>query len=340
MVSRAPALEPAAAHVWTRRSTGILKAAVGLGLLAALLFFGRIDLKALSVLSDAPSVIGICLALLALSVPLAAVRWGILLRALGLSIPFRSLLHFVAIGLVANLFVFGTTGGDAVRGLYAWRSIGGASPRVAVSVIADRLFSLLALLFLSLTFTLFSWHWMRQIPGLAALGTMLFVAFAAGALAGCTLIVIPTLMRRLEERLSRWPLLARLATQARDVIVLFRASPFRLLGAFVLAVAIQLTMVACVVMLADAVKIGNLRTADFLFAVPLTFLANSLPLTPSGIGIGEAAFEQICHWLEPVPSNAAYSSIFFAFRAISMVVSLAGLVSFVIYRNKSRSDAA
>jgi glycosyltransferase 2 family protein len=72
--------------------------------------------------------------------------------------------------------------------------------------------------------------------------------------------------------------------------------------------------------------------------VPLTLVANALPLTPNGIGIGEAAFDQICRWLEPVPSGAAYSSIFFAYRTISMLASLPGLVSFVIYRNKTASD--
>jgi hypothetical protein len=73
--------------------------------------------------------------------------------------------------------------------------------------------------------------------------------------------------------------------------------------------------------------------------VPLTLVANSLPLTPNGIGIGEAAFDQICHLMERVPSGAAYSSIFFALRAVSVLASLPGFVSFALYRNEDKLAA-
>jgi uncharacterized protein (TIRG00374 family) len=341
MESRAPALNQSGARVRSRLWSGLLKVAVGLGLLAALLFWGRIDLKALSVLTDAPLSIAICLVLVLLAIPLAALRWSILLRAFGLSIPFGKLVHFVAIGLLANLFLFGPTGGDAVRGVYAWRAIGSSSSaRVAVSLLADRLFGVLGLLSIALAFTLFNWHWMRQVPALAALGTLLLLGFAACVVAASALFVAPRLTRPLEQRLSRWPRVAELIVHLHELILLFRSRPFRLLGALALAVMIHILTVAGVVVLAEAVKIGHLGAADFLFAVPLTFAVNALPLTPSGIGVGEAAFDQICRWLEPMPSGAAYSSIFFAYRAVSMVASLAGLASFVIYRNEARSDPA
>jgi uncharacterized protein (TIRG00374 family) len=340
MESRAPALDRPHPRAWLRIWTVLLKATLGLGLLAALVFLGRIDLQALSVLAEASSAVAICLALVLLTIPLAALRWGILLRAFGLSIPFGKLVHFVAIGLLANLFLFGPTGGDAVRGVYAWRSVGRGSGRVAASVLADRLFSMFGLLSLALAFTLFNWHWMRQVPALAALGTLLLLGFAACVVAASALFVAPRLTRPLERRLSRWPRAAELVVHMHELSLLFRTKPFRLLGALALAVMIYMLTVAGVVVLAEAVKIGHLGAADFLFAVPLTFAVNALPLTPSGIGVGEAAFDQICRWLEPMPSGAAYSSIFFAYRAVSMVASLAGLASFVIYRNEARSDPA
>jgi hypothetical protein len=53
--------------------------------------------------------------------------------------------------------------------------------------------------------------------------------------------------------------------------------------------------------------------------------------------VGEAAFDQICHWLEAVPTSAGYSSIFFAFRAAAFLGYLLGLGSFAFYRNCSRT---
>jgi glycosyltransferase 2 family protein len=74
-----------------------------------------------------------------------------------------------------------------------------------------------------------------------------------------------------------------------------------------------------------------------MFAVPLTSMVNALPLTPRGIGVGEAAFDQICPWLEPTLSGAAYSSIFFAFRVVSSLTCIPGLISLAVYRNAAGS---
>src|SRR5262249_22882883 len=172
MESRAHALGQADSRTPARRRwwTGLAKAALGLGLLAALIFWGQIDLRAVLTLAAAPSAIGACLVLLYLALPIAALRWRILLRALGVSIAFVNLLHFVAIGVLANVLLLGSAGGDAVRGTYAWRALGRSGGRVAVSVLADRLFTLLAVLLTSLAFSLLYWNRMQQVPALAALG--------------------------------------------------------------------------------------------------------------------------------------------------------------------------
>src|SRR5262249_42320806 len=147
MESRAPVLEadrvPARRRLWTN----LAKMALGVTLLAALVFWGKIDLNVLLELTAAPWAVVTCLALLFLALPVAALRWGIFLRALGVSIPFFNLLHFVAIGLLTNVLLLGSAGGDAVRGIYAWRALGRSGGRGAVSSIADRMFRLLLFLF-------------------------------------------------------------------------------------------------------------------------------------------------------------------------------------------------
>jgi uncharacterized membrane protein YbhN (UPF0104 family) len=340
MESRAPAIEQADSRAAARRRwwIGLAKTALGLALLAALVFWGQIDLKVLSELTAAPSAVVTCLALLFLALPVAALRWSILLRALGISIPFVTLFHFVAIGVLANVFLLGSAGGDAIRGIYAWRALGCSGGRVAVSILADRLFSLLGVLFTSLAFSLFYWHRMQEVPALAALGTSISAAAAACVIGACVLFAAPGLARPLELWLLRWPFAAGLLVQVREVILMLRTNPLSLLAAFALALVTQVLSVFAVLVLAEAIKIGVLSAADYMFAVPLTLIVNALPLTPSGIGVGEAAFDQICRWLESTPSGAAYSSIFFAFRVVSTLICIPGLISLVIYRNTARSE--
>jgi len=66
--------------------SGLARTALGVGLLAALVFWGQFDLRALLKLT--PSAVMSCLAILLVSIPIAAVRCAILLRVVGVSIRF------------------------------------------------------------------------------------------------------------------------------------------------------------------------------------------------------------------------------------------------------------
>src|SRR6266851_2765737 len=237
MESRAHAPGQADSRASARRRwwTGLARTALGLALLAALVSWGQIDLRALLELSATPSAVVTCLGLLFTAIVVAALRWSILLRALGVSIRFVRLLHFVAIGILTNVLVLGSAGGDAVRGIYAWRALGGSGGRVAISVLADRLFTLLAVLFTSLAFSLLYWPRMQQVPALAALGTSIIAAAAACVIGACVLFAAPGLIQPLEVWLLRWPTAASLLGQGRGVILMLRTSPLSLLAAFALA---------------------------------------------------------------------------------------------------------
>jgi uncharacterized protein (TIRG00374 family) len=305
-------------------------------LLAALVLWGQIDLRALLELT--PAAVVTCLAILLVSLPIAALRWAVLLQVVGVSLRFMDLLHFIAIGVLGNVLLLGSIGGDAIRGLYAWRAVGRSGGRIAVSVLADRLLSVLAALFIPLAFSVLYWHRMQQAPALAALGTSIIAAAAACVVGASVLFTAPDLTRPLEAWLLRWPRVARLVAELREMILMLRTSPLALLAAFALALATQILGVLAVFVIAQAMKIGTLSLADYMFAVPLTLIANALPLTPSGIGVGEAAFDQICRWLEPTPSGAAYSSIFFAFRLVSTLTCMPGLISLAVYRNAASTS--
>jgi glycosyltransferase 2 family protein len=336
--------EHARAEADSRASTlrrwliGLARLGLGIALLAALVVWGQIDLRALLELT--PSAVVTCLAILLVSLPLAALRWTVLLQVVGVSLRFVDLLHFVAIGVLGNVLLLGSIGGDAIRGLYAWRALGRGGGRIAVSLFADRLLSVLAALFIPLAFSLLYWHRMQQVPALAALGTLIIAVAATCTVGAGVLFAVPDLTRPLEARLLRWPRVARLVSELREMIHMLRTNPLALLAAFGLALATQILAALAVFVVAQAMKIGALSAADYMFAVPLTLVANGLPLTPSGIGVGEAAFDQICRWLESTPSGAAYSSIFFAFRLISTLTCIPGLISLVIYRKAARSGSS
>jgi uncharacterized membrane protein YbhN (UPF0104 family) len=115
-------------------------------------------------------------------------------------------------------------------------------------------------------------------------------------------------------------------------------NPMALLGALTLALLSQAITVTAVMVVGIALGADTLRPADYMLAVPVTLLANTLPITPNGLGIGEAAFDQICRWLATSPQHVPYSNIFFAFRLLGLVASLSGLVSLFLYRNSATRE--
>lgn len=219
--------------------TAAVKVTIGLTLLGGLLYWGQLDPRTLYVLADNPWVIVACLGLLFLAWPLGTLRWQILLRALGMSVPFTKLFHIFSITTALNNFLLGIAGGDAARIWYVWQASGrDSSGRIAIAVFADRLFGFISIVTISLTFLAFNWSRIRDIPALSALSNTLLIALAASAVVAVALRVAPNLALYLERRLSRWPSVAALVARTSNVAAVFQHNPLTLLIAFVLSLLI------------------------------------------------------------------------------------------------------
>ena len=128
-----------------------------------------------------------------LTLPIAALRWSIILRILGLRLPLMALVHMHAHRHRDGQFLFGTASADAVRGIYAWRALRGHTPRIAVSLLADRALSLAAMITLATLFMLLRLDRISRFRRLTAL----FVVGRARArrdraIAGVALLLAPS----------------------------------------------------------------------------------------------------------------------------------------------------
>lgn len=316
-------------HAWIQ----IAKVLLGLGLICMLLLVGQINLRSVFALASRPYVVVIAFLLIYLTIPLGAYRWVIVLRIFGLTLPFRLAYHFTAIGVVAGIFLPGFIGADTVRVAYAWRDLGYGPGRIAFSILLDRLLGLFALSTIAALMTVINWHQLQLTPGLHLLAVSVLGLFVTAVAAGLLMLIVPLPLSMFDDWPGRWVRVARVVDQIRDVLVMARQNPKPLLASFAIALVIQSLQVSTIVVIALTLAIGNLSATDYFLAAPLTLIANAVPLTPNGLGVGEILFDQMCHSLEQDPSTTAYSSIFFAFRALAIFVSLVGLISFVIYRH-------
>jgi uncharacterized membrane protein YbhN (UPF0104 family) len=173
----------------------------------------------------------------------------------------------------------------------------------------------------------------REVPELSLLAVSLLICLAVASIVGGILFAAPSLLRLNLPRLQRYPHFQRLITQIRDVLLAFRDRPGVLGAALCLSFAIHILTITGLLFIAQSLQVGDVTLLDVAVAAPLAMVANILPFTPGGLGVGEAAFEQICRWLAPASAlSAPYASIFFAFRAVSLVMLIPGAIAFLIHR--------
>ncbi len=301
--------------------------AVGFALLALLFYFRVIDVGALRALLSRPDLLILATAASLANIPLESLRWHVLLRAQGLSSRFGHTTRIMATSIFFANFLPGAAGGDLIRGVYIYKAAQGRRTPALLSIMVDRLIGLVAFVLVGLVAVIAR-------PGMR-LGVLEFSIIALSALFVAALVVVYLFGHRIGQLLQR--LLSgrsmRLAQIIDDTGAALRqyARDWRSVGlALLLSVAIVALAVGPIVLIAEAMEFGGLSVLEYGIAGLYALIANTLPVTPGGLGIGETAFASACMMLQPQAAHAAYGTIFLAFRAVFMVSTLPGLVAYLI----------
>ena len=233
----------------------------------------------------------LAIALGVLLVDLTVTSWRLvmLLRARGFAITLGDALRLTLVGNLFNL-VLPAGGGDVARFYYAAADASGRRAELAAILVFDRFVGLIALLVLPALLLPFIFGAVTS----SMLLTSLVKAAAITALAlimGLALVIVPSkgIAPPLAWILQRLPFSAKLS-QFVETIRAYRLQPSVLVGVlFVSLVAHALSgLVIAIVHSANGPFVPYAGVLSLL-----GFVANSIPLTPGGIGVGEAAFSAL-----------------------------------------------
>ncbi|MGQ0642812.1 MAG: lysylphosphatidylglycerol synthase transmembrane domain-containing protein [Gemmatimonadaceae bacterium] len=279
----------------TSRLRRVASTLVRLGIAGAVFWFlartGRVDWRALATLVNRWGTLLVALGLVTLLFALTAWRVCVLLRARHLQLTLRDSMELL---MVTNLFTLVLPGGtgDIVRLYYTTRDTPGRRTEVATILLLDRMTGLLALTLFPLIAAPLCLPLIRQSPVLQTL-----VVLAASVSAGLVVAAAVAMSRRARAMpLVQWflrnvPLRGYLSLML-DTLQTFRTNLRPLLVATgVSVVAHALGMVVFILLIAAMQGNSGLVAVPFLAA--LGMMANNVPLTPGGLGVGEAAFESL-----------------------------------------------
>lgn len=306
----------------------LIKLGIGLCGLALLIKFGSIDLSAFSSLALRPGLVILAFFALLLTAPLASWRWCLLMRALGFKLTFAWTVNVTFISQFFNTFMPGAYGGDLVRVALTYRATNRGLSRIVFSVATDRLTGLLALMILGVA----------MIPSLPnQFGERLewvAMALATVGVAGVALLIlageqIVSLIAKLPA-----PVGPAVGKFGYDLMAALRAY-MRHPGILLLAIGISLTQYLLVLgalfALGEAMLFKGLSLSGYVVAGVWALISSALPITPGGMGIGEAAFNYIAQAMTVAPvGSEGFGSIFLAMRMITIIIGLFGLVPLLV----------
>jgi Predicted integral membrane protein len=317
----------------------VVKLAVGIIGIVVLLTIGHIDFRVLLSAADRPELLTLAFLSLLATVPLAAVRWWLLLRSLDFAVGVRWTVNITFISLFFHTFLPGAYGGDLVRLGLAYRATGGKLNRLTCSVLADRISGLVALLLLSLLLVpVLPEAYASRLEWVAA------IAFVAG-LAGLAVVLfwgdgVVRLLGALPKPVG--PLLARIAGEGIGALRAYITRPAVLAAAVAISIVQYALVLAALIALGWAMRFTDLPIAGYLVAGIWSLVANALPVTPGGLGVGEAAFAHVALIFAPpqTAGQATLGTIFLAMRVLSIVIGVIGVLPWLLNRVDVRGGIA
>ena len=311
----------------------IARIAAGLILLGALFYFRLIDFDELRQALAHPGLLALTLLACVGTMPLAGLRWHVLLRSQGLVLHLWHTIRIVAMGAFFATFLPGGSGGDIVRGVYIYQASHGRRTSALLSIFIDRLIGLAAFILFGVVATL-TRPWEHY--GVLEYGVFGIAVVFLGLLA--VLFLLGHRIARLVNLLfaGRSRRLAQVIDDAGEALHQYAREWRSLLLALAVSMVIVLFAAGGIVLIAAATAFGGLSPVEYGIAGVYAMIANSLPFTPGGLGIGEGAFASACVMLEPQTSGIAYGTIFLVFRCILVLSTLPGLVAYLVYPQRAQ----
>lgn len=249
-------------------------------------------------------------------------RWYRLNQTHAHGLSFFSTFISIYIGLFFNNVLPGSISGDLARINYLYRHTNGSPIEGTLSVVVDRVIGLLGVFYLldlvgfvSLN-EIYVGHYLY-------LEWLIKVCFGISFILTSIIFSLIFLPDRLYQYVSlhHWPIMADLAKALR----VYKRSPFTILECIFASMLTQLIIAVVIALVAYALGFHTLLFYHFTIASLVTQLVNLIPLSPGGLGVGEAAFAKTMILFSH--KTLPFATILLSYRMFSLLsVMPAGLI--------------
>ncbi|MEM7645905.1 MAG: lysylphosphatidylglycerol synthase transmembrane domain-containing protein [Pseudomonadota bacterium] len=252
-------------------------------------------------------------------------RWKLLLGLESVEISLPRAYQLSLVGIFFNFFMPGGVGGDVVKAAYLMRDYQAKKWFIGWSILVDRILGMLALfLYSGITGVLFY----KKLPAtlqMSVYSLSLMILFGLVSLVG---ILIFSPKKNIEKLLKSQPLLEKSLLP----LFYFFQRPSKIVVPFLLSLVGQGLVMGIAALLVFSAGV-SLSLWMILLIFPFGFLATILPISPAGIGVGQAAFFFL---FDKVAGQGEFGVLIITFiQAIQFLVGLLGGLFFVLYKKET-----
>jgi glycosyltransferase 2 family protein len=293
-------------------------------LLAYLARMGLIDSRALSRPFTAWPIALAAVALILTDVALMALKLSWLFRPHGLHLPWGKSFQLTLVSYFFAQFLPGSTGGDLAKLFYAAKDSKGRRSEIITISLFDRGIGMFSLLLLPLLFAPMFYALIAATPALRALLVTAAILAAVLLFGFLTCVFYPSFVERIAQAIlgflpwKDWPaqIIRTIASYRRSLGTVAAA-----LGLALVANSLSLIVIALAVLALNPAGLSP----KICLIVPLGFIADNLPVTPGGLGVGETAFSA----LFVVAGLTGGAEALLCWRVWTALVRLLGLVFYL-----------
>lgn len=316
------------------KSIGVttLKILVAAVMIAWVMKRGGLDPKALKVAFE-PMAFCILGGLVFLQILFANARWLVLLQGQGFAATMRQTLPLTLMGLFFNYAMPGSVGGDIIKGYYLAQDFPGQKLAAGVSVFMDRLIGFFVML-LSGALAILAFH--DRLDHDSRL-----VAISTGTLAvtfGFLVVLAFSLSRRLQAPIRYFANHFQRMPGHDAVLKIYRAmhayryQTRQLMSSVAFSIVNQVLLIAFFYFAAWLMGEGDIPLSTFWFCIPLGLVAMAVPISPAGVGVGQAAFFFLFQTVLEKPTQVGAVGV----TLLQLFQFLLGLVGAFFYLKRGR----
>lgn len=316
--------------------SGAFKLIFSATLIAWLIQSGKLEFAGLERIFS-PKVLIICTIFLALNTLFASERWRLLLKSQNFHISTWGAFKLTLIGLFFNFAMPGGVGGDVVKAWYFYKENSKAKVTAVSSVLMDRLIGLYAMVFLALVALVLDFPYIRSkdfLLNLIIILALLWVGFSVAFI-----ILFSKKMReskRLTKIFNMIPLGEKFEKLFRSLNTYGDSSKI-FWGGFCISLLSQFCAIGFLWVVANTLAEFPIDFQTIAFVAPLGFIATALPISPAGIGVGQAAFYFLFNFYSNTQTSIGSVSIT-AFQLAQFGISLFGAYLYITRKKSSDFD--